>query len=155
MQREIVYLLPDTIVVYDRATSAAGTTQTWQLATPKAPGISGATATISGAHVLHVQRLAPAAATASAYSYLNDPSGDYGGGYRLDETMPGGDQRYLHVLSIDGAVLSATASGDTAAVTLSNGQTATIAFSHSAIGATLTIAGTTTHLAAGVDSLPQ
>ena len=36
-------------------------------------------------------------------------SSDYSGGFRLDETMSGGDNRYLHVLSIDGAASSVTA----------------------------------------------
>ncbi len=155
VQREMVYLQPDTIVVYDRVTSAAGTQQTWQLPTPVAPAISGSSATVSTAgHVLHIQRLAPAAAAASVYNYTADS--DFTTGFRLDETMPGGDQRYLHVLSIDGAISSATASGDsTVTVTLANGQAATIAFSHDAIGATLTYNGTPVTLGAGMDMLPE
>jgi hypothetical protein len=156
MQREIVYLKPDTVVVYDRVTSGSGTQQVWQLATPTAPSVSGATATISGAHALHVERLAPTSATSSVFSYTNDASGDYNGGYRLDETAPGGDQRFLNVLSIDGAVRSASASGDsTVTVVLSSGKTATIAFSHDSIGATLTFDGHTTTLAPGVDALSE
>ncbi|HUJ59866.1 MAG TPA: hypothetical protein VLX92_15285 [Kofleriaceae bacterium] len=155
VQREMVYLEPDTVVVYDRVTSAAGTTQTWQLASPVAPTISGATATISGAHALHVQRLAPSA-TASVFDYTSDPSGDYASGYRLDETMPGGDQRYLHVVSIDGAVTATSSPDDsTVTVTLASGQSATVAFDRDAIGATLTYLGATTTLAAGVDTLPE
>jgi hypothetical protein len=156
MQREIVYLEPDTVIVYDRVTSGASTQQVWQLATPTAPALSGSTATINGAHALHVQRLAPAAAASSVFNYTADPSGDYGGGYRLDETMAGGDQRYLHVLSIDGAVTSASASGDsTVTVSLASGQSATVAFDRTSIGATLTYGGTTTTLGTGVDSLPE
>ena len=156
MQREIVYLQPDTIVVYDRVASAAGTQQVWSLATPKQPAISGATATITGAHALHVQRFAPSASS-SVFNYATqDPSGDYGGGFRLDETIAGGDQRFLHVLSIDGAVTSASAANDsTVTVQLSNSQTATIAFNHDDIGATLTYAGQTITLGAGVDTLPE
>ncbi len=157
VQREIVFIQPNTVVVYDRVTSAAGTQQTWQLATPVAPAISGTTATITAAgHTLSVQRLAPAGATSSAFSYTNDSSGDYTGGYRLDETIAGGDQRYLHVLSIDGAVTSATANGDSAVtIALSSGQTATVTFVRNAVGASITLAGTTTALAPGVDTLPE
>ena len=156
VNRDIVYLQPDTIVVYDRVASTSGTQQVWQLATPVAPSISGANATISGAHALHVQRLAPSSATSSVFSYTSDSSGDYTGGYRLDETAPGGNNRFLHVLSIDGAVTSATASGDsTVTVKLSGGHTATIAFSHDAAGATLTYDGTSHTLGAGVDSMPE
>ncbi|MGE5185159.1 MAG: hypothetical protein ACM31C_23985 [Acidobacteriota bacterium] len=157
MQREIVYLQPDTIVVYDRVTSASGTQQVWSLATPKQPSISGSTATITGTHALHVQRLAPASATSSVFNYATqDPSGDYSGGFRLDETAAGGDQRFLHVLSIDGAVASASAANDsTVTVTLANQQTATITFNHDSVGATLTFGGATTSLGAGVDALPE
>src|SRR5439155_8794265 len=125
VQREVVYLQPDTIVVYDRVTSAAGTQQVWSLASPKSPAISGATTTFTGTHALHVKRLAPSA-TASAFSYASqDPSGDYSAGYRLDETVGGGDQRFLHVLSIDGAVASASAANDsTVTVVLANQPTA-------------------------------
>ena len=154
VQREIVYLEPNAIVVYDRVASASGTTQVWQLATPVAPAISGTTATIAGAHQLQVQRLAPASATSTSYSLASTSS--YRGGYRLDTTVAGGDVRYLHVLSIDGAVTSATASGDsTVTVALSGGQTATVAFNRDAIGATLTYGGATTALAPGVDALPE
>jgi hypothetical protein len=156
MQREIVYLEPDTIVVYDRVSSAGGTSQVWSLASPKQPTMSGSTATFTGTHALHVQRLAPAA-TASVFNYATqDPSGDYGAGFRLDETVAGGDQRFIHVLSIDGAVANATASGDTVTVALANQQIATIAFSHNTVGAaTVTYSGTTSTLAPGVDALPE
>ena len=48
VQREVVFLKPNVVVVYDRVATGAGTTQTWQLATPTAPSIAGTTATISG-----------------------------------------------------------------------------------------------------------
>ena len=40
VQREIVLLEPDAVVVYDRVTTRAGTQQMWQLATPMQPTIS-------------------------------------------------------------------------------------------------------------------
>ena len=154
VQRELVYLEPDTVVVFDRVTSAAGTTQTWQLATPVAPTISGSTATIANAnHQLHVQRLSPAA-TPSVYNFTSNS--DFGGGFRLDETIAGGDQRYLHVLSIDGSASSVAASGATGVtVHLANGKTATVVFSRDAVGGTLTYDGANTTLAAGVDTMPK
>jgi hypothetical protein len=153
VERELVFLEPNTVVVYDRVTTAADTTQTWQLATPVSPSISGTTATIKGAHTLQVQRLVPATgATSSAYSLKSTSA--YRGGYRLDTKQSGGDRRYLHVLSIDGSVASATATGEsTATVQLSGGETATIEFSRDAIGATLTYRGETTNLGAGIDTL--
>lgn len=153
-QREIVYLKPDVVIVYDRVTSASGTSQVWQLPTPVKPTLSGASTTIASTHTLHVQRLAPATASSSVYSYTVDS--DFSGGYRLDETSAGGDVRHLHVLSIDGAVSSATASGDsTVTVVLSNGTTVKVAFNRDAIGATLTYGSTTTTLSSGVDVLPD
>jgi hypothetical protein len=153
VQREIVHLEPDTIVVYDRVTSAAGTQQTWQMPTPVQPSISGTTATISGSHVLHVERFAPAAASASVHNMTSDS--DFTSGFRLDETVAGGDQRYLHVLSIDGAVTSSSASGDTVTVQLASGHSATIAFDHDAIGASITYDGVQSALSPGIDSMPQ
>ncbi|MBX3158924.1 MAG: hypothetical protein KF773_23360 [Deltaproteobacteria bacterium] len=156
MQREIVVLEPDVVVVYDRVVTAPGTTQVWQLATPRAPSISGSTATISGAQTMTVRRLAPAGASSSSFSFTGDSSGDYNGGYRLDATISGGDRRFLHVLSIGGAATSATASGEsTVTVALSNGKTATVAFNRDAVGATLTYGGAPVTLGAGVDQMPE
>jgi hypothetical protein len=101
-----------------------------------------------------VQRLAPATATPSVYDYTADS--DFNGGFRLDETSAGGDVRHLHVLSVDNAVASATATGDsTATVTLASGTTVKVVFNHDAIGANLTYGSTTTTLGAGIDSLPE
>jgi hypothetical protein len=153
-QREIVYLEPDTVIVYDRVATAAGTQQTWQLATPVSPAISGASATINAAHALHVTRYAPSAATSSVYAMSADS--DFGSGFRLDETIAGGDQRYLHVLSIDGSVTSATAANDSSiTVHLSTGHTATVVFNHDVSGATLTYDGTVTNLGMGLDAMPE
>jgi len=154
VQRELVFLAPNTVVVYDRVVTGSDTTQTWQLATPVSPAITGATATISGAHAMTVKRLVPATASSVAHSLAS--SSAYRGGFRLDTAQPGGDRRYLHVLSIDGSVASATAADDaTVTVQLANGQTATIAFNHDEIGGTLTYGGNTVTLSAGVDTLPD
>jgi hypothetical protein len=154
VQREIVFLKPNTIVVYDRVATPAGTSQVWQLASPTQPTISGATATIAGAHSLKVQRLVPATASTMATSLAG--TSVYTGGYRLDETVAGGDVRYLHVLSLDGSTASATVSGDsTVTVNLAGGGSATVAFDRANVGATLTYGGATTTLGAGVDEIPE
>jgi hypothetical protein len=157
VQREIVHVLPDTVVVFDRVQSASGTTQTWQLATPVAPSISGALATISNAgHALKVQKISGGTMATTA---MTSVSSDYSGGFRLDENMTGGDNRYLHVLSIDSAVTSTASAGDAThpgvTVRTSDGHTATITFNRDTTGATLVLDGTTKTLAAGVDSLPE
>ena len=150
-ERELLYLEPDIVVVYDRVASAQA--QTWQLAMPQRPALSGATATMTSAHALHVQRLAPAAASASVHDYASD--GDFTTGFRLDEAMPAGDQRYLHVLSIDGAATSVTANGADGATIVANGKTYAVAFSRDAIGASLQIGGQTVTLGAGIDKLAE
>jgi len=157
VQREVVYLLPDVVVVFDRVQSPAGTTQTWQLASPSAASISGSVASIAGSgHTLKVQELSGGSMSVTPFTSV---SSDYSGGSRLDETMAGGDNRYLHVLSIDGAAPSVTAAGDAThpgvTVAMANGHSATVTFVRDTTGATLVLDGTTTSLAAGVDSLPE
>jgi len=158
VQRELVYVQPNVAIVFDRVQSASGTTQTWQLAVPTAPAISGNLATITNAgHTLQLTRIAPSAAAMSTYSFTADA--DFNGGFRLDQTVAGGDQRYLHVLSVDGAVSSTTAAGSATqpgvTVNLANGQRITVAFNRDTVGGALTIAGVTTTLTAGVDTLSE
>jgi hypothetical protein len=138
--------------------TAAGTTQTWQLASPVAASISGSVATITNAgHALKVQRITGGGAmTVTPFTSV---SSDYSGGSRLDESVAGGDNRYLHVLSIDSAVSSATSAGDAThpgvTVSLAGGHTATVTFNRDTTGATLVLDGVTKALSAGVDSLPE
>ncbi len=67
LQREIVYLEPDCVVIYDRATTTAQ--QVWSLAFPAMPTINGATTTVTAAgHTLTVQRVSPAAGPTPARS---------------------------------------------------------------------------------------
>ncbi len=150
VQREIVYLQPDVVVVYDRV--QGGSSQTWQLAVPTAPSISGNTATISNAgHQLQVTKLG--AGTMGVHDYR---SSDFSGGYRLDQTASGGDQRFLNVLSVDGAAATVAASGDAGvSIHLADGRDVTVAFNPADVGATLTINGTATALGVGVDDISQ
>jgi hypothetical protein len=157
VHREVVYLQPDVVIAFDRVQSASGTQQTWQLASPTAASISGAVATITNAgHALKVQQIAGGTMAVTAMPGVD---ADFAGGFRLDETMPGGDNRYLHVLSIDGSVSSTTAAGDAThpgvTVHLANGHTATVTFVRDTTGATLVLDNTTISLAAGVDALPE
>jgi len=158
VQREMVYLDPDVVIVFDRVASAAGTTQTWQIAAPTQPAISGNTATITNAgHALRITRLTPSAGTMSTYDFRGES--DFTGGWRLDETQAGGDQRYLHVMAIDGSVTSTVAAGDAqnpgATVTLGDGRTVTVTFHRDTIGGSLTIDGVTTALSAGVSTFSE
>jgi hypothetical protein len=155
VQRELIYLAPDTVIVYDRVHTASGTTQTWQLPVPVQPAISGAVATVTNAgHTLRVTRIVPSTAMTTVHDFRTDP--DFLAGHRIDVQQPGGDNRYLHVLAVDGAVTSATAAGGNGVtVNLAGGRTVTASFSPDAVGGTLTIDGSTITLAAGVDTLPE
>ncbi|MBV8755813.1 MAG: heparinase II/III family protein [Deltaproteobacteria bacterium] len=157
VQRDILFLQPNTIIVYDRVNTSSGTTQTWQLASPVKPTTSSGTATFTNAgHTLKVQRLSPSA-TASIYSYTSNS--EYLGGYRYDEKVAGGNNRYLHVLSLDGAVSSAITTGTATqpgvTVNLAGGGTATVLFNRDSAGGVITLNGVTTTLTAAVDSLSQ
>ncbi|MBL8619948.1 MAG: hypothetical protein JNK64_01565 [Myxococcales bacterium] len=158
-QREVVFLEPDVIVVYDRVATDPGVEQVWQLVAPAGFTVAGAAATSThDGHALKVERLLPATATASAAAL----SGDFRGGFRYDERTTG-TGHHLHVLSLDGAVTAATASGasgqDGVALTLADGRTATVRFAQAAIGGTLAIRGgggdVDATLSAGVQALPE
>ncbi len=156
LQREIVYLPPSTVVIYDRATTPAGNQQVWSLAFPASPSISGASTSVTASgHTLNIQRLAPAAATASSYSYAANNS-DFTNGFRLDETMAGGDNRWLHVATIDGSATQVTSSdGNSVDLVLANGTAAHVAFDPNGVGGTLTLGNQTIALTATIDTLPQ
>src|SRR6185437_4493702 len=106
--------------------------------------ISGATTSVTASgHTLKIQRLAPAGASASSYSFAANNS-DFTNGYRLDETMAGGDNRWLHVATIDGSATNITSSdGNTVSLTLADGTPATVAFDPNGVGATLTLGSQT------------
>ncbi len=155
LQREIVYLEPDCVIVYDRASTTASQQQVWQLAMPSMPSVTGTqTQMTASGHMLTIERISPSSATGSVYTYSTDS--DFTGGFRLDETAAGGDQTWLHVIWIDGAVTSQTAhDANTVEVTLVSGTTATVAFDPAGVGGTLTLGSTAIPLAAGIDQLPE
>ena len=152
-QREVIYLEPDTVVIFDRAASSGS--QVWSLAFPKQPTINGATTTVMNAgHTLTVQRLGEAGATSTIHDYTADS--DFSSGFRLDETVGGGTHQWLHVAYIDSAVTSVTATDATSAdITLAGGKLVHVSFNPGSVGATLKIGNDTTTLGAGVDSLPE
>jgi hypothetical protein len=156
MQREIVFIQPSTIVIYDRATTSSSNQQVWSLAFPASPSISGANTTVTASgHTLNIQRLAPAGATSSSYSFAANNS-DFTNGYRLDETMAGGDNRWLHVATIDGSATNVTSSdGNSVSLTLADGTAASVAFDPNGVGGTLTLGTQTIPLTATIDTLPQ
>lgn len=162
MEREIVFIEPNALVVFDRVNTKAGTQQVWQLNMPEAPTIAGNSASMMAAgHKLTAQRLLPDNAVSSVYAQTSDS--DFMKGSRLDATVPGGNNQFLHVIWIDGDVGTATLSdsGDKrgVALTFADGGTATVRFGGTAVGGSLQISrngrNTDTALTAGVDTLPK
>ncbi len=102
--RSVVWLAPDRVVVYDRATTgAAGRFKRWNLLVPAMPTIEGgiATATTAGGQRLFVQRLLPPTATLTASPSEADGTAEGDTmAFRLvveDPARPR-DVRFLHVL---------------------------------------------------------
>ncbi len=158
VHRELVYLEPDVIVVFDRVATAADTEQTWQLNVPARPALSGARASITGdAHTLRSERIVPSAADAAVHDWTDD--GDVTAGFRLDETIAGGDNVLLHVLWLDSAVTAVTRSdGDGrtgVTITLAGGAAATVRFGADGVDGTLDLGGGTVALSSGVAALPE
>ncbi len=154
VEREMVFLEPNIVVVYDRVASAPGTQQIWQLATPTAATTSATPTVSANGHTLKVHPVQPASPTAEIHSFASDDS-DFSSGFRLDFTQPGGDRRYLNVLAIDGAVTSTAAEPDGVTIKLASGGTVRVRFQRDAIGGSLTVGGVTTTLGAGIDTLPE
>jgi hypothetical protein len=160
-QRELVYIEPNVVVVYDRAESAGGTQQLWQLVSPAQFTVNGATASVSASgHMMSAQRILPAGATGASRAL----GGEFTGGFRYESSIAGGNVRHLHVVSVDGAVASATASpsgnDDGVAISLADGRTATVRFHQGSIGGSLSITGgsgpaVNETLEAGVEALPE
>jgi hypothetical protein len=155
LQRDVVYLEPDTVVIFDRVTSSTGDEQAWQMAMPVDPTVSGTRATAdNGNHTLNIERLSPSGATSSVYNFQSDS--DFSAGHRYDETISGGDRRWLHVAWIDGGTTARSAIDDhTVQLTLANGKTAKVTFNRDDVGATLVLDGTTVNLGAGIDVMPE
>jgi hypothetical protein len=162
VEREVVYLEPDCVVVFDRVTSSVGTSQVWQLSSPAEPTIAGELATFPGTHALSVRRVLPGAATSSVHRWADDA--EFQRGFQYQVTAAGGANQFLHILSIDESVTSVTPS-DAAGrrgveIALSDGRVATVRFGPSGVDGTLAISGgagggASTTLGPGVEALPE
>lgn len=164
VERQLVLLKPDTLVVFDRAETAGGVQKTWQLNTNAPASVVASGAVVNGAtSKLELFPVLPSGATATL---LDWPSGDSDmlGGSRLDITSNADTALFLNVISLDGAVAS-HASADTAnakgvTITLSDGRKATVQFNTAAPGGTIEIRNSANMvvvqgmLASGVDSIP-
>jgi hypothetical protein len=157
VQREIVYLQPDTVVVYDRVSTAPGTSQVFQLVTPATPSITGPLTTLMGGkHKLSITSVdMPPGTPAGVATSMTSVNDDFNAGFRFDETMTGGDNRAFHVFTIDDAATNIMKSNNDEVTLTLGSQTVKVLFNHSAVGGTVTIGGNTTALNAGVETLPE
>jgi hypothetical protein len=164
VQREIVYLEPSTVVVYDRVATKVGGQVVFQLVSPVAPPTptgtthtftTTTTATTIG-HTLTLEDVITPPSTAPSIFDFKKSDSDFSAGFRFDETAAAGNNnRFLHVLTIDGAATGITSAGSDGVTMMVGGKAVTMAFNHADIGGTLTIGGQATTLAAGVDTLPE
>ena len=160
VQREVVYVAPDCLVVYDRVTTGSDAHAVWQLAMPGEPTLSdGRAVSTAAGHTLTIARVGGDAVTASVHRYSDDS--DFRAGFRLDETLAGGARHLLHVIWIDGAVGTVAAQGDAGAmITFADGSTAAVTFGADAVAGTLELrpldrALVDATLTPGVDALPE
>jgi hypothetical protein len=141
--RELVFLRPGTLIVFDRAEYTQGaTTKTFQLPTPGLPTVSGRVARYSnGVSALEVHAVSPAQ-SALTITDMRTLDPDFEGGYRIDASVTtSGRSDFLHVLSVDGSVTGITrgANDGAATVFLANGRKVTVAFDLAAQGGTIEV----------------
>ncbi len=141
MQRELVLLKPNVLVVFDRVTTSGTVTRTWQLQTPKRPTISGRRATITEAGTtMTIDAVLPTTSTLSTFDWST--TSGVSSGFRFEATQATGDTTiFLHVLSLDGAATAVVVDDVTGQrgvkVTLAGGATAVVRFSEATAGGTL------------------
>lgn len=160
-ERELVFLRPDVVVIFDRVDAQADASRIFTLNTPIDPVVSGSTITMTGAASSLVVHRVGGAGSVSVTPWREVDAGEYvGGGYRVDVTETGaaGRSRMLHVLSIDGAVTSVSAADGAgtrgARIVKSDGATVTVRFDEDWFGANLEDASGTVRLGSGVEALP-
>ncbi|MCA9523459.1 MAG: hypothetical protein KC609_20935 [Myxococcales bacterium] len=133
VQRRMVFIKPNVFVVFDQIGSSATIDTVWQLNTPVAPSLSTRVATISGSSsTLRVEMLEP---NSGSFETMNWTGQDdmTNGGYQLQFKQSGTSQHYVTVLSLDGALASATRLSETnilgATLTLADGRIVDVRFS--------------------------
>lgn len=136
-QRELLFLKPGCVVVFDRAVSnSAGIDRRFMLNMSAAPTISGDLLTlVKGANRADVHRIAPAAVTWTTNSVA-------GGGVRAEAIHASGTESlFLHVIGVNNDVTSVAvnnAAGETGVtITFANGRVAIVRFSDAGTGGTL------------------
>ncbi len=148
--REIVFLKPDVVVVFDRVRYTPGTSlKTFQLPTLFLPTISGRTATVinpasagkpQSSMTLHAVSPTNASLAIRAMSSVDS---NFTSGHRIDVSLTStGETKFMNVLSVDNAAATVTGSlTDSGEVTivLNDGRTAIVRFSAATPGGSIEI----------------
>ena len=142
LERELVFVKPNVVVVFDRVATTPASTAEWLFSSPLMPVQSsgGATVTFTGAQTtLVARRIHPATATTTVATWPS-LSTDTTAGHRLAWTNASGAP-FLVVLSMEGAVTNAVAADVTGQrgvdVTLANGSSFTVRFGETTRGGSL------------------
>lgn len=148
VQRQILFLHAGVVVVFDRVKSTSVTKQVLQFVMPIRPTIASNVAT---AGKLTVYK---GGTGAWKVTDMKTVSSDFTGGFRLDLERVAGDNRYLTVLSVDGAASKVTVSESSTTFILPDGKTVAVSFVPEATGGSLTI-GTKVTLEPKLFVLPE
>ena len=139
MEREIVFVKPDTLIVFDRVQASAGSQKVWRLNTPVRPTVSGRVATMAGTRGgrLTLTPVLPAGVTPAVVDWAATVN-DFDGGYRIDLSTTGnGRAVFLNVLSLNNAVTAVTESSPAgmygATLTLADGRSVTVQFAEATL----------------------
>ncbi|MGE0322731.1 MAG: heparinase II/III family protein [Polyangiaceae bacterium] len=159
LERELVYVKPDIVVLYDRIDTPTPSRAVWQVNAPSAFSTQPDGFRSGSLRVIPVH---PAALSSSVFDWGSDS--DISSGYRLDlSTDAGSENRILTLVTRGDAISTRSTRSDGSSLgvdlTLSDGTRYVIDFERDAIGVHLerTPPGqsTETHdLGAGVDALP-
>ncbi|MCA9626703.1 MAG: heparinase II/III family protein [Myxococcales bacterium] len=160
LDRELVYLKPDVVVLFDRVDTASASRFVWQANAPTA--FSGQLSGFS-AGPLRVLSVHPSNVSPDVVSWPNADS-DISSGYRLDlSSGPGNTARFLTVVARGDVIATSgprSAGGSLGVeLTLTDGTRYVLDFNRDSVGAHLEYhapgqASATYDLAAGVDVLP-
>ncbi|MCA9521152.1 MAG: hypothetical protein KC609_09270, partial [Myxococcales bacterium] len=143
VERRMLFIKPDLFVIFDLVSSSGDLDTVWQLNTPINPTIDTGVATLSGPNAtLRVEMLEPESGSFETIGWTGQDD-ITGGGYQLQFSQKGTTNRYLTVLSLDGALTSAIRTTDLdsigATLTLADGRTVHVRFTNLNHGTTVVI----------------
>lgn len=142
VERDFLFVKPDTFVVFDRVDTTSGAERIWTLNVPGTPTANGDLLSfVAGANRIDVRRLSPTGVTSNVVAWS---SAGMGNGSRVDAThATGTSSRFLHVVGTNGSAPTATRSDEAgtigAQIGLADGRSVLVRFSDAGTGGTLEI----------------